>query len=125
MSFRKLMGERFLALYGPPQTENPEGYFAEWRRVFDGMDAEVLSAATDLVIRQHRFANWPTIGECCEAVEKVAEHINARRARERLRLAPPAPPIVSRESRARIDALLAECKRNIARAAHESEARKP
>jgi len=114
------MAERFLALYGPPQTDNPALYFSEWARVFDGTDAEILTAATDFVIRQHRYPNWPTIGECCEAVDRVAEHINARRARERARLPAPPPPVVTQATRKRVAALVDECKRSIARASMDA-----
>lgn len=106
MSFRNLVGARFTALYGPPQTTDANLFIAEWERVFDGMDPEILSAAVSRVIDKRTFQSWPTIGELREAVEEMSEKIGADRARKRLRLAPPQREPTPKE-RARVAKLMA------------------
>lgn len=113
MTFRALVADRFVALYGPPQTTNPALYYAEWSRVFDGMDAEILSAAVDRLVKQHKFAAWPTIGELTAAVEAVREEIEARRAERRLRLAPPREHQPTDRERARAAKVMVELRRFI------------
>lgn len=114
MSFQRLMADRFLALYGPPQTDNPRLFFEEYKRCFDGMDPEILTAAVNLVVSRREFPSWPTIGECNKAVERVAEHINASRALKRQLLAPPSEREPTPAARARVTQMIDDLKRKMA-----------
>lgn len=98
---------RFMTLYGAPDTKDPAAFVAEYNKALAGTDDDILQAASDLVVRQHTFRNWPTVGECVEAVGIVA----TRRAAAEARSTPPwfTPRTThSAESRARIAALVNE-----------------
>ena len=112
MSFDAIMAKKFFALYGHPQTDDPATFFAEWKRRFEGTDAEILTAATDLVIDRHKFHSWPTIGECREAVREVAERAQSRRDLARARA---LPPPVRREPTPEQKRLSTPCSRKLCR----------
>jgi hypothetical protein len=44
-----------------------------------------LEEASEIVMRNHTFRNWPTVGECWKAVQEVVER------RDSLRVRPPEP----------------------------------
>lgn len=100
---------RFGRLFGEPTTPDFEGYVAEYRKALAGTAAHILAEAVDLVVKRHKYRNWPTVAECVEAVNEVAEQHAARRQRER----PPEQPRPWRtptaEEKARVSALIAEC----------------
>ena len=101
--------QRFIVVYGAPTTEDTKAYFAEYQRLLGGADPDILKDAVDLVIKQHTFRNWPTIGECIAAVNTVA----LQRSREKERANDVAEQMKPRqtptkESRARIAALVGD-----------------
>jgi hypothetical protein len=109
MTFETIIAKRFLALYGPPQTDDPETFFAEWKSRFDGCDAEILTAAVKLTIDRHKYPTWPTIGEFWEILEEVSEKIASRRSWDRAKaLSPPVERERTLEERERATAMLAE-----------------
>ncbi|MEY2961356.1 MAG: hypothetical protein RLZ60_1186 [Pseudomonadota bacterium] len=65
--------ERFTNIYGEPKhTPNPEAFFEEYERALSGYSDALLRRAIDLVIAEHAFTTWPTIGKICKAIEKAA-----------------------------------------------------
>lgn len=81
MSVKEHIVQRFFTVYGNPKTNDKAAFFAEYEKALNGTDPEILRLAADLVIKQHTFTNWPTIGECVEAVKTVAERRHADRER--------------------------------------------
>lgn len=71
---------RFLNLYGAPKAVDPAAFVAEYTKALKGTDRDILEAASDLIVRKHAYRNWPTVGECCKAVQEVAEQEYARKA---------------------------------------------
>lgn len=107
----QFLTRRFLNLYGSPDAVDPAAFVAEYGKALRGTDASILEEASDRVVKQHKYRNWPTVGECTDMVNVVAE----QRARERehknwgnTRVNP--HPVPTAEQRARVDALLAETK---------------
>lgn len=98
---------RFLNLYGAPDAVDPAIFVAEYGNALAGTDVEILKAASDLVVRRHKYRNWPTVGECLDAVNTIAE----QRAAQRLRTTPPQRDereVPSKESQERVAALARE-----------------
>lgn len=107
--------QRFITVYGAPATEDPKAFFAEYQKLLAGADAEIIKEASDLIIRRHTFRNWPTIGECNEAIQSVA----ARLAQDRARLANhpyEQRRTASPEAKARVEAMIAAALPKIAEA---------
>lgn len=73
---------RFLNLYGPPDAFDVPRFVAEYTQALSGNEPSLLKDAADRIIRQHKYRNWPTIGECLEAVEAVGEARMMARRRE-------------------------------------------
>lgn len=61
--------KRLAAAFGHPKTEDPAGFLAECARAFKGVPSSVLDVAADIIIKQRRYASWPTIGECLQAID--------------------------------------------------------
>lgn len=70
---------RFLMLYGAPNTIDQKAFASEYEKALGGTDPRFLEEASNLLVKQHKYRNWPTVGECVEAVNIVA----TRRNRER------------------------------------------
>lgn len=60
---------RFMSVYGHPDSENVEGFLAEYARILKGYTASELAAAADEILKKHRFKTWPSIAECVNACE--------------------------------------------------------
>ena len=114
--------ERFLAMFGEPKTPNPERFIGEYRKALLGIDGDVLDRAVDRIMRKTTF--WPKPAEVIQEAHQVAadkyEHkpedwdaIEADR-KEGWKFADLAKSSVSSESKARVQALVAEMKRNFA-----------
>ncbi len=106
MSFETILVDRFIALYGPPQTENPALYLAEWRRNFSVTDPEILTAAVNTIIRRHTFTTWPTIGEVVKAVDEVAGTILQSRRFKQASLPPHPSRQPTEDERGRVGVLV-------------------
>jgi hypothetical protein len=69
--FDHIVIKRFTTHFGPPATSDPRGLVADYRRELGSIPRDILMAAIDLVVRQHKFRSWPTIAEVLDAVAKV------------------------------------------------------
>lgn len=96
--------QRFLTLYGEPKTDDPKLFFAEYRKALKGFDPRVLDRASDIVIKAHRYASWPTLGTVIEAAEHVAADMFRSRPEQELRK-DDLPPVTD-EERTRADAIV-------------------
>jgi hypothetical protein len=106
--FDHIVIKRFTTHFGPPATSDPRGLVADYRRELGSIPMEILRAAIDLVVRQHKFRFWPTIAEVLEAVAKVKadrERHNEWRAQQTYVLED--PPTRSPEEKARVAAMVA------------------
>lgn len=74
--------QRFLNLYGAPDVVNPEAFVAEYDKALGGTDPSLLETASNALVKQHKYRNWPTIGECVAAVEAAALQRAQRREAE-------------------------------------------
>lgn len=119
-AFQTHIVERFIQLYGPPQTSNVPGFLADYERELAGIDQGILREASDILVRKHLYRNWPTIGECLAAVRDAtywreqAAKVRAAVKPEPARVVPPKPSI------ARVDAMIAKFKAHVA--AEEAQA---
>lgn len=109
-----LVLKRFAVLYGEPNTNNLEAYFAEYERALECFYPEVLTKACDLVIATHEFKFWPTVGECAKAARKINGERVAALERARPRPAEPAWTEPTPEEAARMDVLLLEARQKLA-----------
>ena len=111
---RKLFTDRFFNLYGPAEAVDPKSFVGEYVHALAGNAAELLKPAADHVIAEHKYRNWPTVGECVAAVRTIAE----RAAAARLRAPPPVEPrpIYSADARERVAALVEEAKASLTKA---------
>lgn len=75
----ELVTKRFLIQYGAPDTIDQKAFLAEYEKALAGTDADLLKQAADLIVKQHKYRNWPTVGECVAAVEVVATQRNRER----------------------------------------------
>jgi nucleoside-diphosphate-sugar epimerase len=73
---------RFFNLYGPPDAFDPKAFVAEYAKALNGTDADILREASDRIVRKHKYRNWPTVGECVEVVQFIAEQRMLARRRE-------------------------------------------
>lgn len=85
------MAQRLAAVYGSPDTPDPDGYLREFRRQLDGFDDAVLHEAADRIFRDATKAKraWPAIGVClahCQAIVASQAH---SKAAEQLKLSRP------------------------------------
>ena len=62
---------RFTVLYGRPNTAGEEEFLAEYTRALGGVEDSRLMAASDLIVREHKFLCWPTVAECLGALRRV------------------------------------------------------
>lgn len=99
---------RFMVLYGAPNTVDPAAFVAEYNKALAGTDADLLQIASDLVVKQHKFRNWPTVGECVEAVQITAVRRNQERAFSRWSTSRDDYVAPSSDARVRVAALVAE-----------------
>ena len=102
---QRYLTDRFLNLYGVPDAVDPKAFVAEYDKALGGTEESLLKAAADQIVRDHKFRNWPTVGDCVAMVRTVA----TQRAMAKARSAPPeyARTVThSAESRARVNALV-------------------
>lgn len=102
---------RFSRLFGDPATDNFEAFVADYRKALGGTSPTILQEASDLIVKRHKYRNWPTIGECVEAIHEIAEKHAARR--EAAKPAEPPPRQPTAQERARVAKLVEQCKANL------------
>jgi len=73
--------QRLLNHYGAPEhATDMKMLGADYAAALKGTDADLLQAASDRLLKDHRFRCWPTVAECRAAVDKAAlDRFNARR----------------------------------------------
>ena len=63
-------------MYGPPETDQPEAWFAEMDRLVKNYYDTELDKAADLILRTHRGNRFPSVSEmltaCVDARESIA-----------------------------------------------------
>ena len=69
--FQTLIIDRFLTLYGEPNTDDLEAFFAEYRKALGGVRRDILARLSDRVVWNHKFPTWPTVGNCLTILEKL------------------------------------------------------
>jgi hypothetical protein len=111
-----LVIRRFTTLYGPPTTDDPNGFIAEYHKALQGTDAAILEAAIDAVVKRQGVPAWPPVGACVEAVNEVAE----RRVAERRRQEEPVKERIepTPEQKARVKAIAAQFQAKLAANSH-------
>jgi len=62
---------RFLTTYGPPNTEDPDGFANEYRKALGGVRRDVLKRVSDHVVWKHVYPTWPTVGRCLEVLRSI------------------------------------------------------
>lgn len=95
--------ERFLRCYGEPKHTDPDGFMAEYVRCLYGTPTDVLIAAINRVVDEHRSPIWPgirTIREAiCEAIRNASRRpAPAPQPQPTSPLAKPAPMILDGKS---------------------------
>lgn len=114
--------ERFLAMFGEPKTPNPGRFIEEYRKALRGIDGDVLDRAVDRIMRKTTF--WPKPAEVIQEAHQVAaekyEHkaedwdaIEADR-KQGWKFSDLAKSAATPESKARVQAMVDEMKRNFA-----------
>jgi hypothetical protein len=114
--------ERFIAMFGEPRTPNPEKFIEEYQKALRGIDAEVLDKAVDRIMRTVTF--WPKPAEVIQEAHRVAaekyEHRPAdwdaidKDRKEGWKFDDLTRSAVTPESKARVQAMVEEMKRNLA-----------
>lgn len=109
----EFLTSRFLLLYGAPDSIDPPAFAAEYAKALCGTAPDILREAADLIVKQHKYRNWPTVGECVEMVNSVANRRMNQRRREAWGYSrevhePPTP-----EAKARIDQIVQGVKQQL------------
>lgn len=106
--FDKML-ERFTILYGAPATDDIELFFDEYRKALGGVSGDRLARAIDRIVNDHKYRNWPTIGECRAAVRAVTEDMERMSELRNYKPEPERMGEPSAAAKARVDRLQAEC----------------
>ncbi len=69
---------RLIVVYGEPKDVEPKELFAEFFKALGSYRGDILSKATDLVIRERAFPGWPTVGEVVKACREVSDEMADR-----------------------------------------------
>lgn len=104
-----LVFERFTNLYGEPKhTPNPEAFFEEYERALGPYSDKLLEKAVELVIAEHTYTTWPTIGRICKALERVTPPPRPADTSRDDRALPPPSPIAKENVRRLVEEAKAE-----------------
>lgn len=123
---RTFMIGPFLLHYGAPKTDAKKEFFAEYDRLLGGNDSDLIREAADMLIKKRTFHNWPTVGECQQAIEAVAvKKATARRMSEFSKGTPQRAERPTDESKSRVDALIQQAKVALAKVEHNKSALPP
>lgn len=66
-------------MYGPPETEQPQEWFAEMDRLLKGYGDRELDKAADIVLRTHKGHRYPSVSEMLTAAAEAREGLVERR----------------------------------------------
>lgn len=103
-----LVLNRFAALYGAPDTEDPGLFVSEYGRALSGFPADVLRRGIDRVVDENDFKSWPTVGACKKACQRLMPEPVLQFPKDDRDLPPPTP-----EAKARCRALAAELRATV------------
>lgn len=106
---QKFIIQRFVSVFGLPKTERMEDYYREWHKALKGFTAEALEHGADVMVRQHKFQRWPTIGEVYEACGTYTPPHKPEAPKAPAEVYPPP----SEEAKARVRALAAEFRKSV------------
>jgi hypothetical protein len=70
--------KRLAIVFGEPKTEDPAGFLGEYASAFKGTPKDTLDVAADVIIKQRKYRNWPTVAECLEAIDAAKKQIVAK-----------------------------------------------
>lgn len=65
--------QRLCLMYGPPETENIDAWFAEMDRLLKGYREDILDKAADLIFRTHKRVGFPPLSVIVTACVDTAE----------------------------------------------------
>lgn len=71
--------QRMCLMYGPPETEQPQEWFAEMDRLLKGYGDRELDKAADIVLRTHKGHRYPSVSEMLSAAAEAREGLVERR----------------------------------------------
>lgn len=74
--------KRLTAVYGAPETPNPDGFMAEYTRQMRNFVESECEAAADDLIAKRKYKTWPTVKECLDALEDVRRRQTNKRLAE-------------------------------------------
>ena len=64
---------RMCIMFGAPETDDPQAWFAEMDRLLKGYREDILEKAGDLILRTNRTGRFPTVSMFVTACEDAAE----------------------------------------------------
>jgi hypothetical protein len=70
--------KRLAIVFGEPKTEDPAAFLGEYAHAFKGTPKDILDVAADVIIKQRKYRNWPTVAECLEAIDAAKKQIVAK-----------------------------------------------
>ena len=108
-------------LYGPPETPDPKAFIREYEAMLVRYSPEIIRSAGDHIRDNHTRRSWPTPGEVREALMEVApepervdwDSVEADR-KEGWKFSDLTKSAATPESKARVQAMVDEMKRNFA-----------
>lgn len=100
--------QRFITLYGSPETADLPKFLAEYTKALGKADPLRLEKAVDRIVSNHSYRSWPTVGECAAALRQVTLDVETITAYRDYRNAEGADRIPSEAEKARVTKLLDE-----------------
>lgn len=70
--------QRLCLMYGPPDTDNPQEWFAEMDRLLKGYSERELDKGADIVLRTHKGHRYPSVSEMLSAAADAREGLMER-----------------------------------------------
>lgn len=112
---------RMGVLYGPPETADAKAFIREYETMLARYSVEIIRLAGDYIRDNHTRRSWPTPGEVREAMMEVApepervdwDSVGFDR-KEGWKFSDLAKSAATPESKARVQAMVDEMKRNFA-----------
>ncbi len=68
---------RLAIVFGEPKTEDAAGFLGEYANAFKGTPKDILDVAADVIIKQRKYRNWPTVAECLDAIDSAKKQLVA------------------------------------------------
>ena len=71
--------QRMCLMFGPPETDQPQEWFAEMDRLLKGYSDRELDKAADIVLRTHKGHRYPPVSEMLSAAADARDGLVERR----------------------------------------------